>query len=108
MMERPHCDGQNGRESLSEYYTSCIDIRTANLLISADSGDAGAQKEPIGTPRLASAGSHHPGYGGSLGRWCGFRHLTMPRGGCFPLSWQVGGDRLDAGTASGHRDGALV
>jgi len=34
--ERPHCDRQKGRESLSEYSGTCMDIRAGNLLISAD------------------------------------------------------------------------
>jgi hypothetical protein len=33
--ERQHCDRQKGRESLSEYSGTCMDIRAGNLLISA-------------------------------------------------------------------------
>ena len=35
-------------------------------------------------------------------------HVATPRGGRFPVSGQVGGNRLDARTAAGYRDRALI
>jgi hypothetical protein len=75
--KRPHCDGQKGRESLSEYSGTRIDMRADNLLISAcrserrggsDLADrGGVRRAGLLIREVRTVGSYPALPGGSLG-----------------------------------------
>ena len=92
------CDVSVLARIMEDYAFLCIYASRRNALNSADSGDAGAQKEAICTPGLVSAGSHYPGHGGSLGKvvrlpgaWpCGAVAVSRFHGRWAGIGWMRG------------------